>query len=416
MCSSGRGSLREWWTWGAENGHWVLIVSKEEFRIGFDAWGYREGELKVWVQGVIPEPPSLTTAHKIAEKLYLYEGTPTLAFVKAIQRCLRDLRREGVARSVPDGEGPQLGWLLVTAVKKIEPAPPESLTSTNPHPSPIVTPDSARRNGPRLGVIRPKEEWIAVSVPPIVSEKTFQRVQSQLALRSPKITPGRLINSPVLLTGIVRCGGCNAAMRRETGKGGRYHYYRCSTLKRTGSCNGKPTVAGVVATQLDEIVLSKIADQLLTPERVKAIISEVAAKRDAGIDQATTALRQLREQRTKTGKKLSNLMKALADGMVEASETFKATLQSNEAEAKRIDDLITVQERILSSRMKEVTLEEAAEFAVSFRGKLLSCGPALKKRIIRSFVAEVIVSEDEIIIHGDKSDLAEIVTGGSKND
>ncbi|HEX3675200.1 MAG TPA: recombinase family protein [Rhizomicrobium sp.] len=55
---------------------------------------------------------------------------------------------------------------------------------------------------------RPKEEWIAVPAPAIVSTKDFQAVQARLYQRRPSITPPRISNSEVLLTGIVRCESC----------------------------------------------------------------------------------------------------------------------------------------------------------------------------------------------------------------
>jgi site-specific DNA recombinase len=262
-------------------------------------------------------------------------------------------------------------------------------------------------------VLRPKEEWIAFTVPAIISEEDFQRVQTGLLLRSPKVTAPRLVNSPVLLTGLAKCGSCGSVMIRRTGKGGKYSYYRCSEFARTGTCEGG-AAAAMNTLLLDEIVLSRVSAQLLTPERVKAIVAEIAARRESGVDQAAAALQQLRDQYSKARKKLSRLMHALGEGTIESTETFKATVKESETNATHIGNLIEVQERLVGARMKAVTLEEAAKFATGFKAKLTSCSPAMKKRIIRSFVKSVVVSEDEITIIGSKSDLAEIVTGGTQ--
>lgn len=56
-------------------------------------------------------------------------------------------------------------------------------------------------------------------------------------------------------------------------------------------------------------------------------------------------------------------------------------------------------------------MKEAATFATQLREKLLSGAPSVKKRIIRSFVSQVVVTAEEIVIVGAKSDLAEVVTG-----
>lgn len=185
----------------------------------------------------------------------------------------------------------------------------------------------------RLNVTRPREEWIVVSIPPMFTEEEFQRVQTQLALRNPKVTAPRLVNSNVLLTGLVICGGCGTAMMRQSGKAGKYHYYRCSRLRRTGECDGG-SPQGVNASLLDRIVLARISDQILTPERVQLIVAKVAEKRAAGTEEAAISLRQLRDQRAKTSKKLGNLIVMLAEGTVEASDTYKATLKATEADSE----------------------------------------------------------------------------------
>ena len=269
------------------------------------------------------------------------------------------------------------------------------------------------RRDVKRDVTRPKEEWIEVAVPAIISEEDFQRVQTALVLRSPKVTAPRLVNSPVLLTGLARCGACGSVMIRRTGKGGKYSYYRCSEFARTGTCDGG-AAAAMNTVQLDDIVLSRVSEQLLTPERVKAIVAEVAARRDAGVDQAAATLQQLRDQYAKARKKILRLMHALGEGTIESTETFKLTVKESETNAAHLGNLIEVQERVVGSQMKAVTLEEAVNFATAFREKLASCSPAMKKRIIRSFVKSVVVSADEITIIGAKSDLAEIVTGGTK--
>jgi len=218
------------------------------------------------------------------------------------------------------------------------------------------------------------------------------------------------VNSSVILTGIARCGACGSLLHRQTGKGGRYTYYRCSGRMRKGSCEGGEP-AGISGPLLDRVVLNKLLDELLTPQRVQAIVAEVAVKRLAGAEQAVTSLAQMEAQRSKTRKKLSKLMNALGEGVFEASETFKATVKAAEADCERLATMIAVQERLLDSRLKPITSEEATRVAAELRRKLLESDPSLQKRIVRSFIDKVVVKRDEIVITGAKSDLAEVVTG-----
>ncbi len=266
------------------------------------------------------------------------------------------------------------------------------------------------RSDSRLKIERPKEDWITVNVPPIISDEDFQRAQAQLTMRAPATTPPRLVNSPVVLSGLAYCGGCGSLLLRQTGKGGKYQYYRCSSVLRKGSCEGGAS-SPISAPMLDRIVLDRLSDHLLTAERVQAIVAEIAAKREAGSDDAVISLGQLKEQRGKTIKKLANLINALADGTLEASETFKATVKATESDSERLAGLIIAHERLLDARLKAITLDEAGTFASEFREKLATSSAAVKKRLIRSFVGRVVVTADEIVITGAKSHLAEVVTG-----
>ena len=47
------------------------------------------------------------------------------------------------------------------------------------------------------------------------------------------------VNSPTLLTGLLKCGKCGAGMTLATGKGGRYRYYKCNTriAKHNDDCD-----------------------------------------------------------------------------------------------------------------------------------------------------------------------------------
>lgn len=99
---------RHWWSRGDENGYWVLIIQKADFQIGDDAWGYKKGEMIEEVMSLLPLPPSLVTTEEIAKRLSRGSQRPTREFLKAIQRCLRQLRAKGAARSLPVGPNTQL--------------------------------------------------------------------------------------------------------------------------------------------------------------------------------------------------------------------------------------------------------------------------------------------------------------------
>jgi DNA invertase Pin-like site-specific DNA recombinase len=110
---------------------------------------------------------------------------------------------------------------------------------------------------------KPQSEWIKVSVEPIVDAATFQAVQDRKASRLPSIIPAKVVSSPTLLTGVLKCGRCGAGMTLMTGKSGKYRYYKCNTRIGKGNhlCdNPAIPMKATAGTQC-------LADKVLAPAR-----------------------------------------------------------------------------------------------------------------------------------------------------
>jgi site-specific DNA recombinase len=82
--------------------------------------------------------------------------------------------------------------------------------------------------------------------------------------------PPRVVTGPILLTGIATCASCSGGMTLRTGKSGRYRYYICATCAQQGkaACKGR----SIPMDKLDRLVTERLADQLLTPERVSKLL------------------------------------------------------------------------------------------------------------------------------------------------
>lgn len=74
----------------------------------------------------------------------------------------------------------------------------------------------------KTGRSKPESEWIKLNIEPIIDQDIFKRVAELKESRSPAKMPPRVVNSPTLLTGLLKCGVCGASMTLATGKGGRY--------------------------------------------------------------------------------------------------------------------------------------------------------------------------------------------------
>jgi site-specific DNA recombinase len=126
-------------------------------------------------------------------------------------------------------------------------------------------------------VLKPEAEVVAVEVPPLIDQATFDAVQAHLKSRNPKVTPARVVSGPTMLSGICCCADCGGAMTIRTGKSGRYRDYACSMKARQGetACKGQ----AVPMEMLDDLVAEHLAERLLQPERLEEVLASVLDRR-----------------------------------------------------------------------------------------------------------------------------------------
>jgi len=120
-----------------------------------------------------------------------------------------------------------------------------------------------KRGEKKASVPRPREEWIAASVPPIVDEDTWMRAQSQLAQNKRNAT--RNAKRDYLLRGRIFCPSCGHRwVGQYTARGNRTHY-RCSAAAR-GLQQPCEVDYRIRQAALESAVLSTIKTFLLDPE------------------------------------------------------------------------------------------------------------------------------------------------------
>jgi DNA invertase Pin-like site-specific DNA recombinase len=108
--------------------------------------------------------------------------------------------------------------------------------------------------------LKPKECWIALKTPRIISDIVFNAVRDRLKHNHPLRTAPRIVNSNILLTGLLHCSRCNSRMRIQTGKSGAYKYYRCA--KHSDAGNAVCTGCSMRMEKLDDLVMNRVLDRI----------------------------------------------------------------------------------------------------------------------------------------------------------
>ena len=264
----------------------------------------------------------------------------------------------------------------------------------------------------RTGEKRPREEWIEVAVPAIIPEKTFDQVQATLKSRDPKMTPARSHSSPVLLSGLGRCGnpGCDGTMMLMTGKGGQYRYYACSNVRRKKdrTCGGN----NVPMQPVDDAVIEVLEQRLLDPARLEKLLAQLL-ERSAGADaKRKRDIVTLRAERTAADTAIQRLFESIEAGLVDPKDKdLKKRLAGHQSRRAALDEEINLLERQCGNKQDRVDRGTLTAFATGLKKKLTDPDtPALRKNYVQAFVSEVEMTKEQLTVRGPVASLVQAVS------
>jgi site-specific DNA recombinase len=257
---------------------------------------------------------------------------------------------------------------------------------------------------------KPEADQIGVAVDPIIDAATFDAVQSMFKAKNPRVLPPRVVTGPILLTGLATCASCDGGMTLRTGKSGRYRYYTCATCAQQGkaACKGR----SIPMDKLDNLVTERLADRLLTPERVGRLLEGLMQRQASKDEDHASCLTALRAKLTDAENRLGRLYAAIEGGIADPSD---ATLKERVAAVKNERDIAQVAfDRALAETRPEarITQEKIAKFVKVMRTNVLTGETPFRRAYIRAVVDQVEVDDEEIRIIGRRTVLERLVMGG----
>jgi site-specific DNA recombinase len=245
---------------------------------------------------------------------------------------------------------------------------------------------------------RPRDEWIEIPVPAIVSDETFALAAERLA-DNKRFAPRRTIE-PSIVQGLVSCRKCGYALSRTSTRSTarKIHYYRClgsdAWRHLSGAiCDSKP----IRQDLLDQIVWQEVTRLIEDPTLIQA---ELDRRLDAARAAEPTKRRReaLERELTRIGKSIERLVTAYQEELLSLGELrhrmpeLRAREQSRRAELQAILDQAT-------NRMSFLRL---AETLTAFLQRLRESAETLettdRQKIVRLLVKEVLVDNDTITI------------------
>src|SRR5437667_158794 len=246
---------------------------------------------------------------------------------------------------------------------------------------------------------RPREEWIEIPVPALVTEESFARAQELLYQN--KIRSRRRTIAPSVVQGLVSCAKCGYALSRTSTQTSarKIHYYKCIGSDSWRKLGGPVCDNGRFIRQelLDQIVWTEVIRLLEEPALIQQELDRrLAAARTS--DPTAKREQSLQRELTHVGKGIERLLNAYQEGLLsieqlrERMPALRQRQQTLRAELQAIADQANDREAFL----------RLAETITAFLSRLRSAAEMLsvteRQRIVRLVVKDILVGEDTITI------------------
>ena len=245
---------------------------------------------------------------------------------------------------------------------------------------------------------RPRDEWIEIPVPAIVSEETFALAAERLA-DNKRFAPRRTIE-PSIVQGLVSCRKCGYALSRTSTRSSarKIHYYRClgsDAWRHLGGsvCDCRP----IRQDLLDQIVWQEVVRLVEDPTLIQA---ELDRRLDAALAAEPTKRRQdaLERELTRTRKSMERLVTAYQEDLLPLDELRRRMPELRAREQSMRAEL----QAILDQAADRMSFLRLAETLTAFLQRLYESSQSLeigdRQKIVRLIVKDVLVDNDTITI------------------
>jgi len=246
---------------------------------------------------------------------------------------------------------------------------------------------------------RPREEWIEVPVPALVTEESFARAQE--LLHQNKIRSRRRTIAPSVVQGLVSCAKCGYAFSRTSTQTSarKIHYYKCIGSDSWRKLGGPVCDNGRFIRQelLDQIVWAEVIRLLEDPTLIQQELDRrLVAARDS--DPTRKREQSLQRELTHVGKGIERLLNAYQEGLLSIEQ-----LRERMPVLRQRQQALTAELQAIADQTNDrAAFLRLAETLTAFLARLRSAAETLsvieRQKIVRLLVKDVLVGEDTITI------------------
>jgi site-specific DNA recombinase len=240
---------------------------------------------------------------------------------------------------------------------------------------------------------RPRDEWLVIAVPQIISQSLFERAARRLETNK-KHAPRNNKRYPYLLSGLLRCQSCGYALYGKPASSSKAKrcYYRC--VGQDGHRNPQGRVCAghpIRVDVLDALVWEQTQQLIQYPEVILEEYSRrMHAKRQGGLDLTTIMIKKKKEMHQQALEK-QRLIDLYQTGII-SLEDITPRLDRIRERIQRIEQEYTLLEEEKHREQKQLVLiEQFSTFQEKFLSRLGALKFEEKKQVVRLLVTEVLV-------------------------
>jgi len=231
--------------------------------------------------------------------------------------------------------------------------------------------------------LRPATEWIAVSVPPLVDEATWQAAQERLAMNARFAQ--RNSRRTYLLRGLLVCGICGHTLQGRTQNG--IVYYTCTHGGIHCPPGLPPHTCTVRGDVVEPLLWQTLAELLRDPQRLQVAWEALQAEQAAtpsvvqGWQQRQTILRKQRQR------------------LVDAYQAEVISLaELTERQNPLVAELQELERRLAAAPLATAHQISLATFTQRIEQALTAADVETQQEVLRLLIERIVVTDEALIV------------------
>jgi site-specific DNA recombinase len=240
--------------------------------------------------------------------------------------------------------------------------------------------------------IRPKDEWIPMNVPPLISEETWQKAQERLEMNH-KFSSRNNTACFYMLRSLLVCDVCGRTLAGR--RVNETVIYYCTNHGKHRSPDVSIHTRTISGQVIEPLVWQAVMQLLQNP----ALLADAWENESQTDKNAPEEQDRLQSRLKALERQWQRLLDLFQDEKIEKAELSKRK-EHLDQERQSIQTRLQQFNRLAQhERVKQTMLEDFTTFCQQVKANLENPTPQLQQEVIRLLIDHAVVGEDEIVIH-----------------